>query len=91
LALIGVDSVAAAVPVAGEVIIAGTAVFFAGEWVAGHWSDITHWADDAGHVASSVYHDATRLVNSTVTEGEHLVSAGLHEAGTLLSDLNPFG
>jgi hypothetical protein len=101
LALVGVDSVAAAVPVAGEVIIAGTAVFFAGEWVYAHWDDITHWADDVGGFVAGSYQDASHVVNAAVSEGEHLVSAGLHEAGQLasgaldegkhlLADLNPF-
>ena len=102
LALIGVDSVAAAIPVAGEVIIAGTALFFAGEFVYQHWDTITQWAGDVGHFTAGVYHDANQLVNSGLADGQHLVSAGLHDAASfgkgalntgehLLSDLNPFG
>lgn len=102
LGLLGVDAVAAAIPVAGEVIIAGTAIFFAAEWVHGHWGDITHWGDDVGHGLSTGYHAVVNFGDGAVSEGEHLVNAGLHEAGglaggavhagqTLLSDLNPFG
>ncbi len=101
-ALIGVDSVAAAIPVAGEVIIAGTALFFAGEFVYQHWDTITQWAGDVGHFTAGVDHDADQLVNRGLAEGQHLVSAGLHDAASfgksalntgehLLSDLNPFG
>jgi uncharacterized protein YukE len=93
-ALGATDAVAAAIPVVGEVVIAGTAVYFAYDWASNHWTDITNWADDAGHGLSTAYH-------AVVNEGEHLVSSGLHEAGNLangavneghhlLSDLNPF-
>jgi uncharacterized protein YukE len=85
LALVGIDSVAACIPVAGEVVIAATALFFAGEFVYTHWDDIRQWAGDAGHFAASVYNDANQLANTGLTDGQHLVMTGLHDAGQLVN------
>jgi hypothetical protein len=85
LALVGVDSVAACIPVAGEVVIAATALFFAGEFVYAHWDDIKQWAGDAGHFAVGVYDDANRLVDAGLADGQHLVNAGLHDASRLVN------
>jgi hypothetical protein len=84
LALVGIDSVAACIPVAGEVVIAATALFFAGEFVYAHWDDIKQWAGDAGHFAVHVYDDAGQLVNTGLADGQHLVNVGLHDAGQLV-------
>ena len=89
-ALGATDAVALGVPVVGEVVIAGTAVYFAYDWASSHWTQITNWADDAGHGLSTAYHAVVGFGDGVVDGGEHLVSAGLHEAGSLLSDLNPF-
>jgi hypothetical protein len=52
---------------AGEVIIAGTAVYFAQEWVRGHWQDIKNWTDDAGHfvgsTAAGAFPDGEKLLS----------------------------
>jgi uncharacterized protein YukE len=81
LALVGIDSVAACIPVAGEVVIAATALFFAGEFVYTHWDDIKGWAGDAGHFAVNLYDDANHLVDTGIADGQHLVMSGLHDAG----------
>ncbi len=59
--LLGTDAVAGWIPGVGEVLVAGTAVYFAQEWVRSHWGDITHWASDAG-----------RGVTAGVAELDHL-------------------
>ncbi len=72
LALIGINGVADWIPVVGEVVVVGTALYLGGEWVHNHWSDICRWSDDAGHFISST-------TSAAVQGGEHLVAAGYHD------------
>jgi len=65
--IISVNAIGDEIPIAGEVIIAGTAVYFAQEWVRGHWQDIKNWTDDTGHLVGSVatgaFHDGEKLLS----------------------------
>ena len=65
--IISINAIGDEIPIAGEVIIAGTAVYFAQEWVRGHWQDIKNWSDDAGHLVGSVatgaFHDGEKLLS----------------------------
>ncbi|HUJ65032.1 MAG TPA: hypothetical protein VLX59_05825 [Acidimicrobiales bacterium] len=65
--IIGANAIGDEVPIVGEVIIAGTAVYFAQEWVRGHWQDIKDGSDDAGHfiggLASGAFHEGEKLLS----------------------------
>jgi hypothetical protein len=65
--IISVNAIGDEIPVAGEVIIAATAVYFAQEWVRTHWGDITHWGDDVGHfagtLATGAWNDGKKLLS----------------------------
>lgn len=83
LALVGVNAVADWIPVVGEVVVAGTAAYLAGEWIYNHWGDITNWAGDAGHALATGYHDVTNFVGNVNQDAQQLVNAGLHDAQNL--------
>jgi len=70
--VLGANAVADWVPGVGEVVIAGTAVYFAQEWVRAHWGDIKRWASDGAHALESVGSD---------------VAGGLEEAGSFVAGL----
>ncbi len=86
--LLTVDMAGSWIPGVGEVLVAGTAVYFAQEWVRSHWGDITHWASDAGHEVSAVVGEVGRLqveaagavVHAGEVVGRHVV-AGAEAAG----------
>lgn len=77
--LITMDSVGAWVPGVGEVLVAGTTLYFAGEFIYQNWGTISHWADDVGNFASQTF-------ESEVQGDEQLVKDGLNTAGTLIHD-----
>lgn len=58
-AVVGVNAAADWVPVVGEVVIVGAAVYFAQERVRGRWNDIVQWNNDLNnavdHGASDQY------------------------------------
>jgi hypothetical protein len=85
LALVGVNAVADWIPIVGEVVVAGTAAYLAGEWIYNHWGDITNWAGDAGHALATGYHDASQFVGNVTTDAQNLVNTGLHDAQHLAS------
>jgi uncharacterized protein YukE len=66
-ALAGTAMAIPGVDVAVGVVLVGTSVYFAGEFVYQHWDDITHAASAAagwvGHEAGSLYNGAKSLVN----------------------------
>jgi hypothetical protein len=78
------NAAADAIPIVGEVVIAGTAIYFAQEWARAHWDDIKHWSSDAVHGiedAATWTNDQVNKVNafvdhSLVTGGKDLVHLG---------------
>ncbi len=83
-ALVGLNAAADAIPIVGEVVIAGTAVYFAQEWARAHWDDIKNWSadavngiEDAGKWTETQLNNLNNLVDHTVTTGaKDLVHVG---------------
>jgi uncharacterized protein YukE len=70
-----------AIPVVGEILIAGTALYFGTEWVTQHWGEIEQWGSDVGHDLASAYHWV----------GNGLESAGNWAAGEVMSGVDSLG
>lgn len=88
LGVVGIDAVAAPIPVVGEVLVAGTALYFGAEWTVQHWARIKQWGADVGHGLLAGYHALGRAdawVNHQVDAGlswaGHEVSSGVDAAG----------
>jgi uncharacterized protein YukE len=83
-ALVGLNAAADAIPIVGEVVIAGTAIYFAQEWARAHWDDIKQWSadavhgiEDAGKWTETQLNNLNNLVDHTVTTGaKDLVHVG---------------
>jgi hypothetical protein len=83
-ALVGLNAAADAIPIVGEVVIAGTAVYFAQEWARAHWDDIKHWSadavngiEDAGKWTETQLNNLNNLADHAVTTGaKDLVHVG---------------
>lgn len=100
-ALVGINAVADWVPVAGQVVMAGTALYLAGDWAYHNWDSITHAAGTAEHFIASGIEDTYQADKAVVEGGVHLaehiggeaVQAGkslVHDAGSVVKHLNPF-
>jgi WXG100 family type VII secretion target len=89
--LLASDAAAAAVPVVGEVIIAGTAVYFATEWTVQHWDDIKRWSGDALHGIEHAGEWTSHELGAVNTWAQHTISDGatgaLHTAEHIGSGL----
>jgi hypothetical protein len=78
--LLGADLALDVLPGVGEVALAVTGVYLAGDWLYQHWTpfrdvanDVGHAtvraADDAGHVADSAWHKVTSFENTVTSVG----------------------
>jgi hypothetical protein len=78
--LLGADLALDVLPGVGEVALAVTGVYLAGDWLYQHWTpfrdvanDVGHAtvraADDAGHVADSAWHKVTSFENTLTSVG----------------------
>jgi uncharacterized protein YukE len=82
-----------AIPIVGEVVIAGTAVYFAQEWARAHWGEIKQWSADAAHGienAATWTNDKLNEFNTMVdhtlaTGGKDLVHVGEQAANDIAS------
>jgi uncharacterized protein YukE len=86
--LVGLNAAADAIPIVGEVVIAGTAIYFAQEWARAHWDDIKQWSadavhgiEDAGKWTETQLNNLNDLVDHTITTGaKDLVHVGQQAA-----------
>lgn len=89
--LLGANVVADWVPGVGEVLIAGTAVYFAQEWVRANWGDITRWTSEGARALARGMADLGHLeiqaggdvLHAGEVVGSHVVS-GIESAGSRL-------
>ena len=83
--ILGANAVADWIPVVGEAVMIGTALYFTGTFVAQNWSTICHWTDDVGGALATGYDATTHAVGTAVSATEHAVgsavSTGEHVAG----------
>lgn len=73
--LVGLDAATGWIPVAGWVIVGGTALYLGAEWISSHWDEVKGWADAAGHFVTST-------VDGGIEQGEQL----LGDAGQAVDD-----
>lgn len=81
--LVGVDIAGSWVPVVGEVLVAGTAIYMGSVWIHDHWGEIEHWASDVGHGLATGYHAVVHAVEWTGDEldkGYHVAQQGIESA-----------
>lgn len=99
--LMGAELTVGWIPVAGQVIMAGTALYLAEDWAYHNWGTIEHSASATEHFvahAATDYYDAQKAeVLGTVHGLEHLGSGAVHPGKSLLhggesvaKHLNPF-
>jgi uncharacterized protein YukE len=73
---LGINAATDWIPVVGEVVIAGTAIYFAQEWARAHWQDIKAWSADAAHGiedAATWTNDQLNHVNTVI---DHTLATG---------------
>ena len=88
-ATFGIEGGLMAVPgvdvVVGGVIV-GTAVYFGGEFVYEHWSDVTHWTSGA---ADWVGHETSSVASGAWHETSSVASGAWHDATSFVGSLLP--
>jgi hypothetical protein len=87
MAMVGIDSVAGWIPVAGQVLIGVTAAVAAGLFIYQHWSTVEHAAEDVGKALVAVpefeLHTAEQLGVDAVNLGSQALS-GAEQVGSSL-------
>ena len=88
LDVLGLETTALPIPVVGEVLVAGTALYFGAEWTVQHWDQIEQWESDVGHGLVAGYHaleHADQWVNNQIDSGVnwagHALASGAATAG----------
>ncbi|WP_375488722.1 hypothetical protein [uncultured Jatrophihabitans sp.] len=81
--LLGANAVADWVPGVGEVVMVGTGLILAGDYVYHHWDQIKHGLSTAwnwtSHAVSTGWHDTTHAVSTGWHDTTHAVSTGWHD------------
>jgi hypothetical protein len=75
--LLGINMCVDEFPVVGEVTIAATGIYLAGDFIYHHWNDITDAADDVGHWVSSGWDHMTNDAGNWVSSGWHDMTSWL--------------
>jgi hypothetical protein len=82
---VGINAVADWIPVAGQIIMVGTGLFLAGDYLYHHWDQVSHF------VTSTVPHFVTSTVphalGSAATATGHALSSGAKSVGHFVSSL----
>lgn len=83
--LVGINAVADWIPVAGQIIMVGTGLFLAGDWLYHHWDEVSHFVTDTvPHFFTSTVPNA--LGDAASATGHAFVS-GAKAVGNFFSSL----
>lgn len=89
--LLGVNAVADWVPGVGEVVMVGTGLILAGDYVYHHWSQITHGLSTAYHATThalgTAYHATTHALSTAASATGHALSSAGHAIGHVFSSI----
>ncbi len=66
------------IPVAGEVVMIGTGVYLAGNFVYHHWKPFRDVCNDVGHVTATAAKDTAHATVDAVKDTDHAISSGWH-------------
>jgi uncharacterized protein YukE len=87
MAMVGVDSVAGWIPVAGQILIGVTAATAAGLYIYEHWSSVEHAAEDVGKALVAVPELELQTAEQLGVGAMHLGSEALSRAEQVGSSL----
>lgn len=89
--LVGINAVADWIPGVGEVVMVGTGLVLAGDYVYHHWDQIAGGVSTAYHATTKALGDAadaTAHALTTAADGTgHVLSGGAHAIGSFVSSL----
>lgn len=89
--LVGINAVADWVPVVGEVVMVGTGLFLAGDYVYHHWDGIKHGLGTAyqatTHALGTAYHATTHALGTAASATGHALSSAGHAIGDAFSSV----
>lgn len=66
------------IPVAGEVVMIGTGVYLAGDFLYHNWTPFRHVCNDVGHVTATAAKDTAHVTENAVKDTGHAISSGWH-------------